>query len=112
MIASCNLLVSFIHVSVVCRSLFNKDCGKGGEGIDDLPAILNEAIPATMKNVDAAMGDSSRVACTYTAVIERIHQGLLKEGPPLQLIKDSLVNSRQHQQFLNILRVSRMSQTV
>ncbi|XP_063717378.1 cilia- and flagella-associated protein 206-like [Symsagittifera roscoffensis] len=84
--------------------LFNKDCGKGGEGIDDLPAILNEAIPATMKNVDAAMGDSSRVACTYTAVIERIHQGLLKEGPPLQLIKDSLVNSRQHQQFLNILR--------
>merc|ERR1712226_1374500 len=57
-----------------------------------------------MKNMDTAIGDSSNVASTYTAIIERIHNGLLKEGPPLQLIKDSLINSRQHQQFLNILR--------
>ena len=85
--------------------LFNKDCGKGGEGIDDLPAILNEAIPATMKNMDASAEDVSNVAATYTAIIERIHTGALKEGPPLQLIKDSLINSRQSQQFINVLRV-------
>lgn len=84
--------------------LFNKDCGKGGEGIDDLPAILNEAIPATMKNMDASAEDVSNVAATYTAIIERIHTGALKEGPPLQLIKDSLINSRQSQQFINVLR--------
>ncbi|KAK2118254.1 hypothetical protein P7K49_005141 [Saguinus oedipus] len=32
--------------------LFNRDCGKGGEGIDDLPGVLHEAIPATLQHID------------------------------------------------------------
>ena len=46
--------------------LFNKECGKGGEGIDDLPAILNEAVPATTQNVDAAIQKACGIAFRYT----------------------------------------------
>ncbi|CAF4257510.1 unnamed protein product, partial [Rotaria magnacalcarata] len=38
--------------------LFNKECGKGGEGIDNLPAILNEAIPATLKEIQQQIDDA------------------------------------------------------
>ena len=46
--------------------LFNKECGKGGEGIDDLPAILNEAVPATTQNVDSAIQRACSIAFRYT----------------------------------------------
>ncbi|EDV22731.1 uncharacterized protein TRIADDRAFT_50604 [Trichoplax adhaerens] len=62
--------------------LFNKDCGKGGEGIDDLPSLLSEAIPETLNNIDQNLGAIRQMAYKYT---------------------DSLVNSRQHEGFLQIL---------
>ncbi|XP_066277480.1 cilia- and flagella-associated protein 206-like [Branchiostoma lanceolatum] len=83
--------------------LFNKECGKGGEGIDDLPAILNEAVPATTQNVDAEIQVTTRMAHKYTALIEKMQADPSLDGPSLQLLKESLINSRQHEAFLRIL---------
>lgn len=83
--------------------LFNKECGKGGEGIDDLPAILNEAVPATTQNVDAEIHAALRSANKYTALIEKIQSGDSSEGPSAQLLKEALINSRQHEAFLRVI---------
>lgn len=83
--------------------LFNKECGKGGEGIDDLPAILNEAVPATTQNVDAEIQASLRSANKYTALIEKMQTGDAQEGPSIQLLKEALINTRQHEAFLRVI---------
>ncbi|KAL4231678.1 hypothetical protein ACF0H5_009257 [Mactra antiquata] len=83
--------------------LFNKECGKGGEGIDDLPAILNEAVPATTQNVDAEIHAALRCANKYTGLIEKIQSGDSSEGPSVQLLKEALINSRQHEAFLRVI---------
>ncbi|KAH3708597.1 cilia- and flagella-associated protein 206-like [Dreissena polymorpha] len=83
--------------------LFNKECGKGGEGIDDLPAILNEAVPATTQNVDAEIHAALRGANKYTALVEKIQSGESMEGPSVQLLKEALINSRQHEAFLRVI---------
>ncbi|CAG2189806.1 Cilia- and flagella-associated protein 206 [Mytilus edulis] len=83
--------------------LFNKECGKGGEGIDDLPAILNEAVPATTQNVDSEIQATLRAANKYTALIEKMHSGESSEGPSTQLLKESLINTRQHEAFLRVI---------
>ena len=38
--------------------LFNKECGKGGEGIDNLPSILNEAIPSATMNIESEFNNT------------------------------------------------------
>ncbi|XP_026508712.1 cilia- and flagella-associated protein 206 [Terrapene carolina triunguis] len=84
--------------------LFNKDCGKGGEGIDDLPAILNEAIPAATQPIDAELRASQDLAYRYTAVLE-----MMCESPHrniearLSMLKEALFNVRQHEAFLCII---------
>lgn len=84
--------------------LFNKECGKGGEGIDDLPGILNEAIPATTQNVDLEIQQSQTGAFRYTALIEHFQATEASTSDiPVQLLKDSLINVRQHEAFLRIL---------
>nr|CAB3230173.1 UPF0704 protein C6orf165 homolog [Phallusia mammillata] len=86
--------------------LFNKECGKGGEGIDDLPGILNEAIPATTQNVDIEIQNSQQAAFRYTTLVESLQQHDPLPSPsefPIQLLKDSLINVRQHEAFLRIL---------
>ncbi|GFR85704.1 cilia- and flagella-associated protein 206 [Elysia marginata] len=83
--------------------LFNKECGKGGEGIDDLPAILNEAVPATTQSVDGEIQSTLRSAYKYTAIVEAMHKGQVKEGPSIHLLKEALINTRQHETFLRII---------
>ncbi|XP_064630371.1 cilia- and flagella-associated protein 206-like [Lineus longissimus] len=83
--------------------LFNKECGKGGEGIDDLPAILNEAIPATTQNVDAEIQNTLSISYRYTALIQKLRGDSSQEGPPTQLLKEALINARQHETYLKIL---------
>uniref|UniRef100_F6VES0 Cilia- and flagella-associated protein 206 n=1 Tax=Ciona intestinalis TaxID=7719 RepID=F6VES0_CIOIN len=86
--------------------LFNKECGKGGEGIDDLPGILNEAIPATTQNVDIEIQNSQQSAFRFTALVEHfqaLDPPVLPNEIPVQLLKESLINVRQHEAFLRIL---------
>ncbi|XP_056422041.1 cilia- and flagella-associated protein 206 isoform X1 [Hyla sarda] len=84
--------------------LFNKDCGKGGEGIDDLPTILKEAIPATTKHIDSELQSSRDMIYKYTALIEQM-DGKRQKGNVLNLIqlKEALFNVRQHEALLNII---------
>ncbi|CAL1526734.1 unnamed protein product [Lymnaea stagnalis] len=83
--------------------LFNKECGKGGEGIDDLPAILNEAVPATTQSVDEEIQGTLNCTYKYTALIEEMHRRNIKEGLSLQLLKEAHINTRQHETFLRII---------
>ncbi|KAJ8026094.1 hypothetical protein HOLleu_33834 [Holothuria leucospilota] len=83
--------------------LFNKECGKGGEGIDDLPAILNEAVPATTQNVDSAIQKACNTAFRYTAAIEKLQAQDPENGLPLQALTEAHINSRQHETFLRII---------
>ncbi|KAL9982740.1 hypothetical protein ACROYT_G004830 [Oculina patagonica] len=84
--------------------LFNRECGKGGEGIDDLPAILSEAVPATTQNVQTEIKNTTKLAFTYTALVEDIVNNKKSlEGLSLNMIKEALINSRQHEAFLSIL---------
>ncbi|XP_067658072.1 cilia- and flagella-associated protein 206-like [Haliotis asinina] len=83
--------------------LFNKECGKGGEGIDDLPAILNEAVPATTQSVDTEIQSTLKCAYEYTALIEHIYHNEGFDGPSLQLLKEALINTRQHEAFLRVI---------
>ncbi|KAM5165315.1 cilia- and flagella-associated protein 206 [Mantella aurantiaca] len=84
--------------------LFNKHCGKGGEGIDDLPTVLKEAIPATTKHIDSELQSSREMIYKYTTVLEETHGKQAKTNlPNLTQMKEALYNARQHEAFLNVI---------
>ncbi|KAM4694957.1 cilia- and flagella-associated protein 206 [Discoglossus pictus] len=84
--------------------LFNKDCGKGGEGIDDLPTILKEAIPATTKHIDSELQATREMLYKYTTLIEEMEENRIKSNVlTLNQLKEALYNLRQHEAFLNII---------
>ncbi|NXM30542.1 CF206 protein, partial [Oxyruncus cristatus] len=84
--------------------LYNKECGKGGRSIDDLPAILNEAIPSATQTVDEGLNTCHMLAHKYTALLES-----MQEDPHryMQLssfkLKEALFSVRQYEAFLCIL---------
>ncbi|XP_056199200.1 cilia- and flagella-associated protein 206 [Falco biarmicus] len=84
--------------------LYNKECGKGGSSIDDLPAILSEAIPSATWMVDEGLNTCHTLAHQYTALLES-----MLEDPHryLQLsafkLKEALFHVRQYEAFLCIL---------
>ncbi|MFT7802891.1 putative UPF0704 protein [Arapaima gigas] len=86
--------------------LFNKASGKGGEVIDDLPAILNEAIPISTKYIKSELGASQNLAYQYTAILENLQQA---EGGARgctltpDLLKQALYNVRQHEAFSKVI---------
>ncbi|XP_020734793.2 cilia- and flagella-associated protein 206 isoform X4 [Odocoileus virginianus] len=84
--------------------LFNRDCGKGGEGIDDLPAILQEAIPATTQHVDSQLEVVQDQAYRYTAILEKVAKNPLM-GQELQpyMLREALYNVRQCEIFLQVI---------
>ncbi|XP_069462479.1 cilia- and flagella-associated protein 206 [Ambystoma mexicanum] len=84
--------------------LFNKDCGKGGEGIDELPTILKEAVPATTKHIDAELQSSQEKIYQYTALLERMEANKGKSTEfAVPLLKEALYNLRQHEAFLHVI---------
>ncbi|KAJ8784526.1 hypothetical protein J1605_008178 [Eschrichtius robustus] len=98
--------------------LFNRDCGKGGEGIDDcrlphvsliiplkpVPAILREAIPATTQHVDSQLEVVQDQAYRYTAILEKVAKNpLLSRELQPYMLKEALYNVRQYEIFLQII---------
>ncbi|XP_043925172.1 cilia- and flagella-associated protein 206 isoform X2 [Protopterus annectens] len=83
--------------------LFNKDGGKGGEGIDDLPAILNEAIPATSKHIEAELQQCQQLIYSYTALIEQLEEKHHLTKVPETMWFEALYNVRQHEVFLHVI---------
>ncbi|XP_028858799.1 cilia- and flagella-associated protein 206-like isoform X2 [Denticeps clupeoides] len=91
-------------VTGIC--LFNKDSGKGGEGIDDVPSLLNEAIPATVGEIEKELDATRTLAWQYTAAVQRLAEpGAGGAGCPVHpdLMKQALYNVRQHEAFLRVL---------
>ncbi|NXP28173.1 CF206 protein, partial [Scytalopus superciliaris] len=84
--------------------LYNKECRKGGSSIDDLPAILSEAIPSATQAVDEHLNTCHMLAHKYTALVES-----MQEDPHryMQLssskLKEALFSVRQHEAFLSML---------
>ncbi|XP_062323628.1 cilia- and flagella-associated protein 206 [Osmerus eperlanus] len=86
--------------------LFNKDSKKGGEGIEDLPAILNISIPAAGKDIEWEQELSQNLAWQYTAILERLLDSDVEARDcvvPLEHLKQALYNVRQHESFLKII---------
>ncbi|XP_055492025.1 cilia- and flagella-associated protein 206 isoform X2 [Leucoraja erinacea] len=95
-----------LNMIVTGIRLFNKNCKKGGEGIDDLPAILNEALPATKQNVDSELQATQQLVYHYTAIIERLEksrQQCYETDGLHDKLKEALFNVRQHEIFLSII---------
>ncbi|NXJ83058.1 CF206 protein, partial [Trogon melanurus] len=84
--------------------LYNRECGKGGSSIDDLPAILNETIPSATRAIDEGLNTCHTLAHQYTALLESMQED---EDRSTQLssfkLKAALFNVRQHEAFLCIL---------
>ncbi|UJR21636.1 hypothetical protein I4U23_024713 [Adineta vaga] len=86
--------------------LFNKECGKGGEGIDNLPAILNEAIPATLKEIQQQTDDAIDASERFIAVLDTmtaLSQKQLSNDATKHRIQEAMTNSRQLELYLNTL---------
>ncbi|KAK9956022.1 hypothetical protein ABG768_013780 [Culter alburnus] len=86
--------------------LFNKDSNKGGEGIQNLPAILNEAVPAAVTDVESELAGAQRLAWQYTALLEQISEqdtGRPEHPVHPDLLKQALYNTRQHEAFLKFI---------
>ncbi|KAG7460646.1 hypothetical protein MATL_G00200970 [Megalops atlanticus] len=86
--------------------LFNKSIGKGGEGIDDLPAVLHEVISATRSRMELELKATRGLASQYTALLEWLYDP--EVGPsdffiPHHLLSQALCNVRQHEALLNVV---------
>ncbi|NXY42606.1 CF206 protein, partial [Ceuthmochares aereus] len=84
--------------------LYNKECGKGGSGIDDSRAILNEAILSATRTADEHLNACHMLAHQYTALLESMEEDPLKRTQLSSYkLKEALFNVRQHEAFLCIL---------
>ncbi|XP_074943345.1 cilia- and flagella-associated protein 206 isoform X1 [Phalacrocorax aristotelis] len=84
--------------------LYNKECRKGGSGIDDLPAILNEAIPSATQTVDEGLSTCHTLAHRYTALLESMQEDQHRYTQLSSFkLKEALFNVRQYEAFLCIL---------
>ncbi|XP_034755802.1 cilia- and flagella-associated protein 206 [Etheostoma cragini] len=87
--------------------LFNKASKKGGEETDIhelMPAILNEALPVTIKSMEHELSVSQTLAWKYTAVLEKpTDPDSRQRDVPVFLLKPALYNIRQHEGFLKML---------
>nr|KAF6461617.1 hypothetical protein HJG59_002737 [Molossus molossus] len=84
--------------------LFNRETGKGGEGIEFLPDILHEAIPATAQHIDSQLQIAQDQAYRYTAILEKVtNNPLLSVELKPYMLKELLYNVRQYEIFLKII---------
>ncbi|XP_052821663.1 cilia- and flagella-associated protein 206 isoform X2 [Octopus bimaculoides] len=85
--------------------LFNKEYCKGGKGIDDLPVILKKAIPQTSKTIERDIHNTSEYIDKYTSILHHFLDQKQDKVTPTQLtlMKQSLINVRQLESFLNAI---------
>ncbi|XP_076872675.1 cilia- and flagella-associated protein 206 [Brachyhypopomus gauderio] len=83
--------------------LFNKDSSKGGEGIEDLPGALNEALPAVSRDIEVELEGTQQLAWRYTALLEHQTGAQTDWVVRADLLRQALHNVRQHEAFLKLL---------
>lgn len=79
--------------------LFNKECNKGGTGIDDLPNILKHSIPATTQNIDNALVRAQEASYKLTSLILRKENSEKEKSTYLSV----LYNRRQFEMYVRAL---------
>ncbi|KAL2306673.1 hypothetical protein Nmel_004603 [Mimus melanotis] len=85
--------------------LYNKQCQKGGSGIDDLPDILNETILLAIRTLDEYLNSCKLLAHRYTALLESMEEDPHRHSQLSSLkLKEALFNVRQYEAFLCILQ--------
>ncbi|NXU61741.1 CF206 protein, partial [Horornis vulcanius] len=85
--------------------LYNKQCQKGGSGIDDLPDILHEAIPSATRTLDERLSSCQLLAHRYTALLESMQEDQSRYSQLSTFkLKEALFNVRQYEAFLCILQ--------
>ncbi|NXU09326.1 CF206 protein, partial [Pardalotus punctatus] len=89
-------------VTGIC--LYNKKCQKGGSGIDNLPAILNEAIPSATERIDEHLNSCHLLSHRYTALLESMQGDSCRYSHLCAFkLKEAVFNFRQYEAFLCIL---------
>ncbi|XP_056621039.1 cilia- and flagella-associated protein 206 [Triplophysa dalaica] len=83
--------------------LFNKNNSRGGEAIRNVPAVLNETLPAAVADVERELSSCQRLAWQYTALLEKIMEQDTDGLVQTHVLKHSLYNTRQHEAFLKII---------
>eukprot|EP01137_Pigoraptor_chileana_P022075 Opistho-2@86567 len=74
--------------------LFNKNCGKGGQGIDDLPGILSNGVTLMAHTLQELLDGTLDLGSKYAALVD---------GGMAQL-RANLINTRQHAVYLQQLQ--------
>lgn len=75
-----------------------------------VPAVLNEAIPATTRDIEKELKESQGLAWQYTALLEKLADPSAKPvlcPISVDLLQQALYNLRQHEAFLKITLVSK-----
>ena len=82
--------------------LFNKECNKGGSGIEDLPKILNESLPSTTKSIDDALADAQETSYKITSFLlsDKVPN---KSEAQRKLLLSVLYNRRQFEMYIRAL---------
>merc|ERR1712159_135875 len=80
--------------------LFNKECNKGGTGIDDLPDILKQSIPQTTQNIDSALVGAQDMSYKLTSLILKKEDNTAAER---QKFLSVLYNRRQFEMYVRAL---------
>ncbi|XP_010153579.1 PREDICTED: UPF0704 protein C6orf165 homolog, partial [Eurypyga helias] len=84
--------------------LYHKECGRGGSSIDDLPAILKEAIPSATQAVNECLNTCLTRAYRYTALLESMQEDQHRYAQLRSFkFREALFNVRQYEAFLCVL---------
>ncbi|CAI2735716.1 unnamed protein product [Schistosoma spindalis] len=95
--------------------LYNKDCNKGGAGIDDLPHLLSEGVPITLETINEEIKKSDELAAIYTSLFLKLStvdpttdvKALITSAKEMDItpehLRASVVNARQYGKFLRII---------
>ena len=79
--------------------LFNKECQKGGTGIEDLPELLKDSIPSTTQMIDDALVAAQQKSYKITSVL--LQKDLGEKQRKLMLAV--LYNRRQFEMYIRAL---------
>ncbi|XP_063237820.1 cilia- and flagella-associated protein 206 isoform X2 [Bacillus rossius redtenbacheri] len=89
--------------------LFNRDCQKGGDGIDDLPSVLQRALTSAHGGLEGGLRELMGRASVLTAAVDAGWRGLALTGrarvswAEVERCRDALLLARQQEVYLRRL---------
>merc|ERR1712159_174477 len=80
--------------------LFNKDCNKGGTGIDNVPQVLNDSIPETTQAIDTALANAQELSYKITSLLMNVPN---LDSQTRKTLLAVLYNRRQFEMYIRAL---------